>query len=600
MASFIGCVDYEPLARREPPAKSIEELAIVDGLTAGRARSAHVEIDWRAAPTAPIDQARSDRGGWCIVIGHVEPDEEGPGSAAAYLLEQAEKDPASIASFGGYYFAIVEREDGSVCLGADHLGLFPVYHWIDGERLHFATSPPPLRHLRNFQSELDPRGVVTLLLTSHGSRGHTLWRGVRRLDAGAAIFAKPGVRPHEIQSSPVAVGDDLLDSGRVDELIERSLHALRPVYPVGDGGEVAILLSGGLDSRILAGLLERDRYAIVAAVTLGRAGEGDFDCAKRVARALTLQQIGVPSGPVGYLEDALRVIRAEGLGSDWLAFDFDQARPALRELGVPIVTGFSGDTILGGQHIKWARDARTGEFTFDAYFQRMNNRYGFPPEIVRELLRPEFRGDCVEEEVEDLRRVYEDLPGLDYQKPWQFDLMYRQRLVINAINWRLSFGSWPVPPYSQKGVHRLAARLPYELFERRFLQRMILERRFPELARVPVDKGGYRMDPLVSGALGGVTSRLRAWRYRRQKVRTGLDPRYYKRVFDFDGEGFRAIRRRAAPILDVLDDVFEPDALRRILPGPEMSGGDAKFNTGSAGFKSILGIALLRHELGLP
>ena len=76
------------------------------------------------------------------------------------------------------------------------------------------------------------------------------------------------------------------------------------------------------------------------------------------------------------------------------------------------------------------------------------------------------------------------------------------------------------------------------------------------------------------------------------------DPRYYNRVFD--GKGFRAIRRRAAPILDVLDDVFEPDALRRILPGPEMSGGDAKFNTGSAGFKSILGIALLRHELGLP
>jgi len=75
------------------------------------------------------------------------------------------------------------------------------------------------------------------------------------------------------------------------------------------------------------------------------------------------------------------------------------------------------------------------------------------------------------------------------------------------------------------------------------------------------------------------------------------DPRYYNRVFD--GKGFRAIRRRAAPILDVLDDVFEPDVLRRILPGAEESGSFADPFADSAGFKSILGLALLRHELGL-
>ena len=74
----------------------------------------------------------------------------------------------------------------------------------------------------------------------------------------------------------------------------------------------------------------------------------------------------------------------------------------------------------------------------------------------------------------------------------------------------------------------------------------------------------------------------------------------YNRVFDFDGEGFRAIRRRAAPILDVLDDVFDPDVLRRLLPDPEESRDYGDAFGGSAGFKSILGLALLRHELMLP
>ncbi|MBW2385165.1 MAG: hypothetical protein JRG92_16155, partial [Deltaproteobacteria bacterium] len=337
MASLIGCVDFGRVAQREPPAKSIADLQVVDGLSAGRARTGPIAIDWRAAPTAPISQARSERGGWCLVIGHVERDEEGPESAAEYVLENAEQNPASIAIFGGYYFAIAQLADGSVCLGGDHLGLFPIYHWIDGERLHFATSPSLLRHLPRFRSELDPRGVTTLLLLAHGSRGHTLWRGVRRLDAGAAMIAELGSRPHAFQSCPVAVGEEVFDPGQADELMERALHALRPVYPVGEGAGVALMLSGGLDSRTLAGLLERDGYEIRAAVTMGVPGEIEFDCAQNVAHALGIPQISVPSDPGRYLEDALRLIHAEGLGSDWLAFDFDQARPVLRELGVPVV-----------------------------------------------------------------------------------------------------------------------------------------------------------------------------------------------------------------------------------------------------------------------
>ena len=54
MASFIGCVDFDTTVEREPPARSIDDLAIVDGLSAGRIRSASVAIDWRAAPAAPI------------------------------------------------------------------------------------------------------------------------------------------------------------------------------------------------------------------------------------------------------------------------------------------------------------------------------------------------------------------------------------------------------------------------------------------------------------------------------------------------------------------------------------------------------------------
>jgi asparagine synthase (glutamine-hydrolysing) len=598
MASFIGSVCFDPAVACEPPPVALAELEVVDGLEVGRVRRAPVRIDWRAARTAPISQASSTCGGWCFVIGHVEPDEASSLAPAAYLLEKAEKDPASISTFGGYYFAVAARADGQLCLGGDHQGHFPIYYRIEGRRLHFATSPAILRHVSDSGADLDPRGVITLLLLAHGSRGHTLWRGVSRLDAGAALVTGPGAGPRVLHSVPVVVGGPLLRANDIDEIADQALSALRPVYPAEPSARVAALLSGGMDSRTVAGLLHRDGYRIDAAVTLGIPGDIELECATRVARALSLPRLAVPDDTHLDPDDAIRTIVSEGLGSDCLAFNFPRAVPALRELDVPIVTGLFGDSLLGGTRIKWARDPGSGEIGFDALFRRLN-RYGFAPETLRGLLRPAFRGEGVEEEIDALRDLYESLPGRDFQKPWGFDLLQRQRLQIGAIGWRLSFGSWPVSPFAQKRVHRLAARLPLALFEQRSLQRRMVVRHFPRLARLPLDGALYRTLPVSPTRLDAAASAMRARRYRLRGWWTGREPRYYARIFDFDGAGFRALRQRAAHAIEVLDDVFEPDVLRQLLPDPEQQRTYADSFADSAGFKSIIGLALLMERTGL-
>ena len=86
--------------------------------------------------------------------------------------------------------------------------------------------------------------------------------------------------------------------------------------------------------------------------------------------------------------------------------------------------------------------------------------------------------------------------------------------------------------------------------------------------------------------------------YRRIKSELAPEVILFYRLGDFY-EMFFEDAQVAAPILDILDDVFEPDVLRRMLPGPEESGSYADPCAEPAGFKSILGLALLRHELGL-
>ncbi|MBW2233366.1 MAG: hypothetical protein JRG92_23600 [Deltaproteobacteria bacterium] len=598
MASFIGCVDFKSTGENRPPPAALAELEVFEALESGRACMGPCSMDWRAARSAPVSQARSSEGAWCLVLGYIEPDDEGIVNAADYVLEEAEKDPTSISTHGGYYFAIVLRADGSVCLGGDYLGFFPIFYWHDDERFHFATSPALMRHLPGYEPALDPQGVISLLLFGFGSRGHTLWRGVRRLGAGEVAIVEVSKEPRIVESASHYPEEDVLEGISEDQILERAMEALSPVFPQEGAQSVAALLSGGLDSRTIAGLSQRAGFNVVAAVSLGQAGDIEIECARRVARKLGLPMVPVPAHPDRNLELAKRLVVAEGFANDFFHFDFPQAVPALRELGVPIVTGFFGGPVLGGIVFDWARDKETGELSFDSFLGTYQE-YGFPPEVVRRLLRPAFRGEGVESEMAAIRAVYEGYPGTEGQRLLRFEMAHRQRTNIAPCAWKLSFGAWPVSPFAQKRVLRLANQLPLRAFDGRRLQRDLLARNFPELARLPLDGGVFNTQPIDPGLIDRLKADLVARRRRRRKRRTGRDSRYYCRIFDFDGEAFRDIRHHVAPLLGVLDDVFDPDELRRLLPAPDEKRSYENPIHSHAGFKSILGLAMLMEQTGL-
>ncbi len=160
---------------------------------------------------------------------------------------------------GMFAFAIWERDSGRVVLGRDRLGIKPLYLVETPGRLRFASSLPALLAAGEVDTDIDPVALHHYM-SFHAvvPAPHTILKGVRKLPpATLLVLEADGTRhqetywsldftPHEddrLRRRP-DWEDAVLDALRV--AVKRRLVADVPV---------GVLLSGGLDSSLVVGLL---------------------------------------------------------------------------------------------------------------------------------------------------------------------------------------------------------------------------------------------------------------------------------------------------------------------------------------------------------
>ena len=283
----------------------------------------------------------------------------------------------------------VEPAGDELWLGADVLGMFPLYYHATPERLIFATSPALVAADPWFDASLDVRGLVGNLLTMHMVGGHTLWVGVRRLTPGHALRWRQGEAAREIPVRVLTPGDKYFGESPAQH-VDRSDEALdRAVRLDASNGGTALLLSGGLDSRLLAAYLRRAIDGPVDGITCGRRGRpGDGH-----------RQPRRPAAPAGRStrSSPTRTASSRSRSGTWPTSSSATAsttwrsgtppRPRPRCKASRVFTGVMGDTVMGGEHIPWGYDPERRAYSFDTLFARIN-RYGFTPEQIRRLDPP--------------------------------------------------------------------------------------------------------------------------------------------------------------------------------------------------------------------
>jgi asparagine synthase (glutamine-hydrolysing) len=359
---------------------------------------------------------------------------------------------------------------------------------------------------------------------------------------------------------------------------------------VARGDSATVLLSGGLDSRLVAGYAHRLRGGDVEAVSLGSAGQFDAEFAREVAHRLGWRHRSIDIDTSQFGRHAVLQVRHEQLTGSFWDLSFWQGATALHQGDPSILTGFCGNNVL--EPLRHA--PRATRFTF-AGVLRSCNKYGFSPETLRTLLRVDRVAERTAAVIEQLEREYDSYDCEPFQKVLMFDLTHRARFLVGMVAWRLSWGPRPRLPYADPAVLAMSLALPIEAFRGRALQRTLLRRRFPELARLPLDTASYFTRPLMP-SLGDRVRHLGLMLY--QGLVSHRERRFYHAVFDLNGPGWRSVRAEAEKGRPLVASVFDPEALLRHLPPPaaHVDIGAADFFQEGSRKKSLLAFLLWASE----
>jgi asparagine synthase (glutamine-hydrolysing) len=194
--------------------------------------------------------------------------------------------------YGMFAFALYEQDSGRLVLARDRLGIKPLYLAETSGRLRFASTLPALLAAGDVDTAIDPVALHHYMSWhSVVPPPRTILRGVRKLPPATVRTIEPDGRSTDLHywDPPATRPDGRGPTPR--EWQEQILDALRRAVErrmVSDV-PVGVLLSGGLDSSLIVGLLAEAGQADLATFSIGFAAAGgesgdEFEYSDVVAR----------------------------------------------------------------------------------------------------------------------------------------------------------------------------------------------------------------------------------------------------------------------------------------------------------------------------
>ncbi|MCB1774359.1 MAG: N-acetylglutaminylglutamine amidotransferase [Gammaproteobacteria bacterium] len=180
---------------------------------------------------------------------------------------------------GMFAFAIWERDTGRVVLGRDRLGIKPLYISEDNGSLRFASTLPALLAAGGIDTGIDPVALHHYM-SFHAvvPAPHTIIRGVRKLPPATVRVIEADGRSRDHCYWRLHFGQAAEDRERsYEDWQEITLNALRRAVErrlVADV-PVGVLLSGGLDSSLIVGLLAEQGQKGLNTFSVGFEAVGD-------------------------------------------------------------------------------------------------------------------------------------------------------------------------------------------------------------------------------------------------------------------------------------------------------------------------------------
>ena len=160
---------------------------------------------------------------------------------------------------GFFAFALYDRQNGSIFLARDRMGIKPLYYFSDNDRFLFASELRPIQAY-GIEKNIDQVALHTYLQLNYIPAPRTILANVKKLLPGEYIYIdrqhferKQWYEPPRYEEAPCTL-DYEDQKKKLAELLEEAV-AMRLVSDVPLGS----FLSGGIDSSVIAALAARHK-----------------------------------------------------------------------------------------------------------------------------------------------------------------------------------------------------------------------------------------------------------------------------------------------------------------------------------------------------
>lgn len=370
---------------------------------------------------------------------------------------------------GMFAFAVHERDTGRVVLGRDRLGIKPLYVTRDAARLRFASTLPALLAGGGVDTDLD---LVALhhYFTFHSvvPPHRTILAGVEKLPPATVRVVEPdGTTADHRYWHPRFTRDRDLTAGQWREAVLESLRAAVRRRMVADV-PVGVLLSGGLDSSLIVGLLAEEGQRDLATFSIGFPAAGgesgdEFRYSDLIAAEFGTDHHRIVIDDARLLPGLERAIGAMSepmVSHDCVAFHLLSEQVA--EHVKVVQSGQGADEVFAGYDWYPPLAGVGVEDAFEVYARSFFDR---PHEELAEILEPDH---LLEEDVSaDFVREHFARPGADTGLDAALRLDTTVMLVDDPVkrvdNMTMAFGLEARTPFLDHELVELAAHCPPEL-----------------------------------------------------------------------------------------------------------------------------------------
>lgn len=365
-------------------------------------------------------------------------------------------------------FALAIWEPGSqrLFLARDRLGIKPLYLSCTNERLRFASSLPALLKGGDIDGSLDPE-ALNHYLSFHAvvPAPRTLVKGIEKLPPATWLMVDAQGNRDQATWWSLAYGHDADEAGlELADWRDRLLASLREAVSIRQRAarDVGVLLSGGVDSSLLVGLLAEAGVKDLLTFSIGFQDAGgergdEFEYSDLIARHYGTRHHQLRIGEHEIIEQlpaAFRAMSEPMVSHDCIAF-YLLSREVSRHCKV-VQSGQGADELFGGYH--WYPplvDSRDPFATYrNAFFDRSHAEY-------RDTVMPAWQtGDLAGEFV----REHFARPGADdpVDKALRLDstVMLVDDPVKRVDNMTMAWGLEARVPFLDYRVAELSARIP--------------------------------------------------------------------------------------------------------------------------------------------